>query len=709
MMQVTLRYLIGVLATGVPEALSAQQVGAFSSDTTCALGVEQKHVLSSLQEKSAFWNALGLKGNIEAGLLYGRPMYSTAAPDAVNFVGRGDIGVSVLGVPIRVTFDAGTDAYTRGQRNRFQVSLDQQRLLRQVGQPDAAELTSLNKRIDSLEHLRAMKYRQWKSADERLRYLQGNEPSTILPMNNALPDTTLLQDVLVDVPIIDTLQVQPLDANTELAQVRASLTRREEELSQIRSEIDELRRQQAKAVALQNAQRKGLIPDRALASIKKFEIGTCVPQHSQFMINGTTIQGVSTEVLYRDFYLALDHGASYDDAIRQRRADEARARWLNEVFLFENNADLNPKRLTSIKTGLGRVDGTHFHVGLLRASQTLWEQETPSGSQMSTPDLLNHVVEFDMAWAISRKHAIRYVFATSTVRTAGAGGEDEGNGLGLFDRGGGAQQAMCLEWSSSFKRTGTRVDLSGGMIGQDFHSAGMAFVRPGSKAAQVRVMQDLGKRFRLRTGMKHELRQPDGPQQASAMVTRGDLLLRFRPAKWLALHAGWAPVSMHVTDQLTERTDVLQAGSSAHRRWGRHLATFMVSAVQYNRTSTIGAKASALSLDARCRVEQDQRWSIGAGTGSFSTSDTLATFASTVDLEMGIRPYRHTRVDATATFPLDGPAIGWRLSATRALSRTWYLLLQCEKRVTEEIFLVESVERSNVRFYTCQVSIGWRL
>ena len=91
------------------------------------------------------------QGRIEVGGIYGQVPFASESTGPWNAFAKGNVSVNMLGIPVGVLFDVGTDVPVRGQRNTLRFSFDAPRAL-EVGQwSDAHQLHRLTGQMDALE------------------------------------------------------------------------------------------------------------------------------------------------------------------------------------------------------------------------------------------------------------------------------------------------------------------------------------------------------------------------------------------------------------------------------------------------------------------------------------------------------------------------------------------------------------------------------
>lgn len=87
------------------------------------------------------------KGRLEFGGIYGQVPFASESTGPWNAFAKGNVSVNMLGIPVGVLFDVGTDVPVRGQRNTLRFSFDAPRALETEQWNDAHQLHRLTGRL----------------------------------------------------------------------------------------------------------------------------------------------------------------------------------------------------------------------------------------------------------------------------------------------------------------------------------------------------------------------------------------------------------------------------------------------------------------------------------------------------------------------------------------------------------------------------------
>lgn len=637
-------------------------------------------------------------GSLEIGGIHGTVPFSYAQGNLWNAYAKGAIGLDLLGAPLQVIFDLGTDLPISGQRNKIRFAFDPGRAALNERWNDARQLHDAKAKLDSLQGQQALLQRGIEGTKARLRAEREAR-------SRALADSIAQQvpslDSLTTVPafaqptatdsLFNPSDGQTITASTpnsvagfgKVPQSSASQTRIDSLEQQLRAQETRMRSMQEKvAQAKQAAGLKGAITragiekaplaQRIAQGIRRFEIGSCTPEGSDFLINGITLQGISFTYAHKDLFLAFDHGRTLDDAARDAAPISNRLRQLHQSLFMADTRDLNPRRITDLRIGFGDAEGTHAHIGLLRGTRF----DHPAGSNAS-PDsrfaMRNHVAEVDAGVEVKKGHSARFIYArsaTGPLANAENDAQQDDQSSSLFSNDPRAE-AMKLSWTSDFRRIGTRVALEGRRITPWFQSYGLGFLRPGSRAGELRLDQSLGARARLRAkGSAEERTSTVEDGERSMIIQRAQLALQLRPIRTLSVTASYAPVRTHWTDGENPalRSENYTLGANLRERWRKTVVTANATLSLYQWTTSEvqggawnGTAGASIAMGKRCTL--GGQWTMLRGT----TTDTIPT-ATNIGVNIGYRSDKGLSIDASVQFP-DAGAVAWHAEARQVLRK----------------------------------------
>jgi hypothetical protein len=591
------------------------------------------------------------------------------------------MGVDVFGIPLGIDVDLGTDQPVRGQRNRIRIAFDPGRAALQQRWNNAQDLHEATDQLDSLQRVRAVSQRLVDGTAIRLaaliraqqQQLQLDSSSRALESPAGSPDTTLL----VERPLVDPgtfgdtlsqgargIQVPPTPLDERISALSALLEQQQRALHK----ADEALLAAQQAHQLQHAltrhvTAKAPLTHRITQGLRRFEVGSCIPEGNDFLINGVNLQGASITYAQKELYLALDHGRIMDDALLETQPTTDRLRQLQQSLFLVDARDLNPRRISALRFGYGLPEGTHVHVGFLRGSRT----DLPPGSPSSTNAqgaLINHAAELNVGLEIAKGHLLRFVYARSVVgqRNASADGNSSGTTISdLFGQDKDQADAVKLAWDADLQKTGTRFGVEARHVAPWYQSYGVGFMRTGSKAIEARMDQRISARARLRMRGTVEERTVVGESaDRQLLIKRGQLALQFRPVRTITLSASYAPVITEWYHNTGPASFNQAITGSLHirERWRSTVVSSQASVSHLSWNNGNGAMGGAItpSLSAQCML--GERWNLSATWTALLPwhTDTLAS-VSNVGVQAGWRKGKDWAVDAGAQFSEgDGPA-----------------------------------------------------
>ncbi len=676
---------------------------------------ESKAVANMLREEKA---DLPLKnpfqqrraaGMVEVGGIQGALPYSTPGLNDLNAFARGQVGFSVGTIPLQVLFDLGTDVPLRGQRNSIRLTLDRDKLLRGAQVTDAVSLHDQDVRLDSLRDQRAVRYRAWRAALYKLQAAQNTlvKDTTLAAPALPTPDT----DTALTTPSISAV---PGPSHLDVDSLQHMVNGTEEELRQVDEAIATAERERQRTAAFMNAAKDKTSGVRGLLSgIEHFDIGSCSPTSSEFLINGITFQGVSLAYSRNDLYFSLDKGRSFDDSWMATDRVRSQLETLQRSLFLADTRDLTSRNITAVRAGFGAPEHSHVHLGYLFGQRA----DIPlgyDGSLLDPGTRRNHVIEADLGLEIRPGHLVRAVVARSlTVPGSGDTEEGTGNVSDLFQRGNGRNMAAKVIWSSKFERSGMNVDLEGRTIASDFESMGMGFIRNGSRAAEARLGRSLGKAWKVRGRYVLEQRTPPGEGQSTVDLKRAQVQVNFRPSRKVTLRAMYLPMVTYtrVADgpTLIGRTTSASLGGDVDRRWGRLNMTATADIGMYTWTASGSNAQQALNGSASLVVRSgDHLQGRVLWSALKNYADTLAAPVSNLSFWLRWTVVQKWEAEAGVQVP-SGHRCGWSVAMQRNVTRSVRLALRGMSYSRSDLLLSDLTirDRSSIYTWSCSLIYSW--
>lgn len=651
-------------------------------------------------------------GSIEFGGIHGMLPYSSELSGPWNAFAKGNVGFVVGGIPLKVICDLGTDVPFRGQRNNIRFIVDAPKLIDEAGWADAKLLHVAQGRLDSLETLKLDQFRKVSGIRSKLLKVNGH-------FGQAVPSWPQADSAWLGAPgHPDTLHspglnLQPVQHETasygKADSLRAILSRERQELERLDGLVGRQRMHAQRMQAVMQAKKaeSGVI-GKFIQGVKRLELGTCSPTSSEFLINSLNFQGVSFEYQRKGVYVAFDKGRSFDDAWLDSNPVDSKLRALQQSFFISEARELDARKLTALKVGVGARDATHFHIGYLKGTRPgLHGAYLPPGQ---APTLHNHVVEADMGYAIGKEHLLRLTLGRSVAGTnesTGAGGSQVGD---LFSRNQGADQAAKLEWTSTLNATGTQVSAGLLAITPYFQSFGMGYIRNGARALETKVEQRIGNKLRLRTRYMQE-RRTLAPRRAFD-IQRLHMMVLYRPARAWSIRAGVLPV--RAIERAPEagldtrtRNWVYTAGGEYRRRWKQTVAVLGADFSLYQ-GQVVGEKEMVQNTNVSLSLFNASRWRTSVVWSGLMPWAEVGTTSSNLVIDISGRVRKSWEVSIGGQWPNWGNA-GWLGEVQHTVSKHFAVGFRGQSFARPDlIFAPDSwTDQNNAYNWTLLTTLVW--
>lgn len=589
------------------------------------------------------------RGRFEVGGIYGAVPFAQVESGPLNGYVRGVLGTDVLGIPLTMHMDLGSELPIRGQRNTIRIAYDPLRAAESGRWKTAHELNGVQMEQDALEEAKAQAQRRTAGTEARLRFLLQDLRETA-GVGDRLSTLTLPQPASVETPL-PTVEVpangvdMPVGAeyishgtlahrDARIDSLVHLLERQRQHLAQVEAatQVALQARQRLGAMSQYGAQKAPLV-DRVVQGLRRFEVGSCTPENGVYLLNGVNLQGASMTYAHKDLFVALDYGRILDDAFLDANPTATRLRELQQSLFFTDVRDLDPRRITAMKMGYGMPESDHVHVGFLRGTRA----DHPLGlTTTGEPNerLVNHVAEIDLGFVPFKGQLVRLTYARSVVGRQQSGNDGSNSSaevMDLFDREQPVADALKVSWDIDLPKSGTRIGVSGQTIAPWFQSYGLGFLRTGSRIVETRFDQRLGARVRIRARSAVEERTAVGESfDRMLLIKRGQVAVQFKPTRTISLHANYIPVIAEWREGSgpSNFNQAFTGSMTIRERWRSTVVSGQAGVSYLTWTILDGTSSAVATPTVSGQMLLDDRWTLNLSwAGMLPTrTDTVAAF-----------------------------------------------------------------------------------
>ena len=457
-----------------------------------------------------------IHGTLGAGYEYGIiPFASNTNFPYGYYKSEGNLSVSSLGLPVNVSYFYSSIHNVVGLNNYFRVSFDERQYKENLRNYNAENLLREKERLgklygeeqdlkqglafcdfsrDLLLHPEVQNY-------EKIPGVRGVDSAGILQKDSSLlkinGDSTGLGRITNFKDSGAVAKLVPVNAGGgKIDSIMRVASRYEKDLERVQNLIVASRR---KIAILENPEmlaednsylKKG---QKILAGVKKMEVGLCYPNHSTFLVNGTTLKGINLEWEKKQYYLAFTCGKTINTLMTTNNLIQNQLQNRQNLYnFFDFNNVQNSRRIVALKFGLGKREGTHLHVGVLYGTG-MDSYVVPGGLGNAQRNL---VLEVDGRVLMGRRGCLDLVYGKSSVLSAGVE-ELPSSSLtrGLFS--GLRSNAGLVKYSLMFDKTRTKLIFMGRWVDPFFLSYGVGYMRQDNVRYEARVEQGLGRKSKL--------------------------------------------------------------------------------------------------------------------------------------------------------------------------------------------------------------------
>ncbi len=689
-------------------------LGVLSIIVSNAQTEEQQKEDQGKQKKGEQWMQ---SGQVSLGYAYGLLPFLSGTQGATGmFSSEGNLAFNVAGLPLNGSFFYTDKQGVSGLSNYFRISFDVQRFRRSQQQKVAGDLSSIQNAIDSLSTARQQKARH-------LSYLRSR-------LSQAVPSRPALPTQFPDAELPDSLQL-PAKPSVNLPDVdKATLEQKismaEEDLRQLETQLANYREQLA--VHANRPDYKGQMKPpqtsftRFLSGVRRFDVGLCYPGHSTFLTANVPVRGLHTEYQAGPVYLAFTYGKVIHPlwiTTNQVQNNLNQARNLYNFFDF--NEVSSGRKIVAFKGGVGQKEGTHLYAGFLYGKGSSGYTYYDSLSPQPGPTQRNYVIEIDGRIKFSEQYRLDLIYGRSFLQEMEA--PSDAPATPAFFSSSYRSNALKTQFLADYKKSGTRITLTGRLIDPFFRSFGLGFVRPNSLRYEGEVAQRFSSKFKATAFYRRERDNLISFYSVRNVLQTMGVSAAYRPNRQWMLNAQYSPV-VHVMEETGPPSQRLLFNRN-------HIGTLMLAwlpkalqrkktRMRFSMTGSHYVLFDGTQNNTYSNVLFTQHTTVGdaalnefsAGYFNTNVSDSLTTAFSTILSNEFSYRVKNTRLSGRLSYAgirQEASQWGYKLSATFPLYRIVSLELTGEKLIRGDFYRVYDIEAfDRFPFYcSARVLLNW--
>ena len=520
-----------------------------------------------------------IKGSISFGYEYGILPYVSPERNPLGaFKNEGRFSVSVLNLPVEVSYRYTTVKSTLGINNYFRVSYDVNRY-----KEDLEKKTAVREQLKKIKLDKMQLDRQ--ELGRKMEYYKLL--SNVNVGGFQLPDTTFSFDKKLISKYADSLNVDTSKAraylqnnrylqNRELLKKKDSLLKYTSECKErydyYKTRYDSINKVIDKAKNAAEGFQDFNVQDQVkgnsyigkiegfLKNIKKFEIGLCNPSYSLFLVSNAPLKGINFEYATKENFFAITYGTTvntlfYNPNTLQGKIQGAR----NFYNFFDFNQLANGRKILAVKGGKGQKDGTHFFVGVLLGKGKI-DYLTVSDPKYGKKES-NLVLEVDGKYKFNEVLSAELILGKSSLQAEDVSMEQIKKSFNeIFSSY--RSNAFQARINYDVLKTKTKLQLTGRLIDPYFKSFGVSFLRSDNIRYEAKAEQVITKNIKYTVSFRREEDNLLGLINFKNTFTTVSNSLAVKLKKGISVRLNYSPLLRTIkngNDRITDRNSISTA------------------------------------------------------------------------------------------------------------------------------------------------------
>jgi hypothetical protein len=664
-------------------------------------------------------------GYISAGYNYGLTPFSMIDSTVGGyFTLEGNQQVQVLNAPINISGRYTTLKNVSGLNNSIHVSFDVNAYKEQLKQQAKAKALSykdsiLNIRNLEQQYTKQLYYLQYLNSLPEDQYQKKiSKPvvadSAMVSAQDSLPNVNP-----VSAPSIPQLTLPQGPAYKQ--ELNSLIEKQRTILDSIRTLRSQLQVLQVKSDSIADLRNKELEPSVGLpklSAIRNFEVGLCYPMHSPLSLYGIPLRGINTEFETNKFYFSLAAGRTisnllFTNDLLQNNLNNVR----NLYNFFDFNNPVAGRTIAAVRLGAGRKENSHVHFGFLwgKGLESYWQDSTTALNTQAVEQ--NLVADIEAAFNIATNHQISFNYAKSVLKSSLNENENNSETAQKLTDVNYRSHAAQVKYSGKFPAMGTSLTGALRWIDPYFKSYGAGFVRPDNLRYEIKVSQNVGRKWIVALQYRQESNNLINLYDYRMILRSAGANVTYKSSSRLQMRAAYYPVVQQIqTDTMSSFNDNQMANASVMWRpkTGKLRTTIGVH-WNYCKLTDGSVNREYNNLLTNVRFQGKNGWHVGVNYAFYNVSpqDTLLMSGMIVTGETGYQSKKGWQVSGglkAGQFASSNLQTGYFVQLSLPLFKGATLVAEGQKLIRGDFYNLYSEELFNTFPYliTTRLQINWQ-
>lgn len=685
-------------------------------------------------------------GNIQAGVEYGLlPFLVNLNPPQTNFTSQGSISFQALKLPFNLDYYYSSLGSISGLNNYVSFRFDANKY---INDKKKALLSDKMDKLNKIDSLNAVKQGYLKKIDyytllanRKIAYPSPNAYTQNIEQPNFQDSLSNYENMASGAVsdsisnLTDTYSADTSGLNNEVQSKKDSIIMpyepSKEELDSVRNEInkyysliqkidntvEEYQKFQNLSIdsitstnkdKYVSKQKKNLQQKfgHFFNGVKRFDIGMTYPNYSRFLISGIPIRGFNMEYEYNNFYFAFTTGKTVNNIFITNNIINNNLNSIrNAANFFDFNNYNSGRKITALKVGYGKKNGTHFYVGGLKGIGKANYSDTSSIYDIEQ----NLVGELDGQVKIGKKQTLQALYGRSALQLQSIGYEDTitliDKLVSLKDR------TNALKLNYKIQTGKTKLQATYRLIDPFYKSYGVGFLRSDNQRFALKIQQKITKKFDINLNYRRENDNVIKLYNYQNVILTYGAGFTYRPVRKFLIKGDFRPILQQAnlgdSSVLSTNNYITNVVVNYLKRVKK--TNIMLTAVNsYYRLSTENGLFEFFNINFNSTIDFNQKFVNTTVFNHYSTTDTTSVpLASILTNEFSVKLKKvMISLKGKASLAQNNTlSTGYGAKLHYQPSKNFFIELSSEKLVLGD-FYNSLLEHTNTYYYYSYASIG---
>lgn len=241
-----------------------------------------------------------------------------------------------------------------------------------------------------------------------------------------------------------------------------------------------------------------------MSGIRRFEVGLCYPNYSTFLTNNVPVRGINFEYAKNNKFIAFTYGTTVSTVLYSRNDIEGFLQNTKNAYnYFDFNNVTAGRKIISAKFGAGQKENSHAFFGfLVGKGKSTYLSPISEGYSINSKEC-NLVLEADIRYKLTKATYFDFILGKSSIQGSDLSYENIKSAMNeIFSMY--RSNALLVKLNTRIQPTNSNLNFTFRLIDPFFKSYGTGFIRSDNMRFEVKLDQPITKKIKYTGAFRYE-------------------------------------------------------------------------------------------------------------------------------------------------------------------------------------------------------------